>query len=65
MEDDNKSNNMLDYFMLGDTNQCKTSQCYFTYNPSYILYWSKAYMNGNNIDITLKNIKKQKTWNGL
>ena len=43
LEDDNESNNMLDYFMLGDISQCETAQCNFTSNYSEILYWSKAY----------------------
>ena len=30
MEDDNQSKNMLDYFTLGDTNQCDNIQSYFT-----------------------------------
>ena len=30
MEDENRSNNMLDYFTLGDTTQCDTTKCYFT-----------------------------------
>ena len=41
MEDLNWSNNMLDYFTLGDNTQCNISQFYFTYKSPEILYWSK------------------------
>ena len=45
MEDDNQSNNMLDYFMSGDCNQFDTAKCYFTSKPPEILDWIKSYMN--------------------
>ena len=56
MEDDNRSNNMLDYFTLGDTTQCDTAQLYFTSKSPEILDWSKLYMNDNNKDMMSKNI---------
>ena len=64
MEDDNRSNNMLDYFTLGDINQCETDKCYFNSKSPEILDWSKAYMNDNEKDMILKNTKKPKnvTW---
>ena len=60
MEYDNQSNNMLDNFTLGDTNQWNTNQCYFISNSPYILDWSKSYMNDNGTDVILKNIQKSK-----
>ena len=61
MEDYNRSNNILDYFTLGGSNQCITSQCYFTTNSPEILDWSKAYMNDNDTDmIFLKHSKIKK-----
>ena len=33
MEYDNRSNNMLDYFTLGDNTKYDTYICYFTSNP--------------------------------
>ena len=60
MEDDNRSNNMLDYFIFGHSNQCNTAQCYFDSKSPEILYWSKAYMNDNNIDMILNNTQKLK-----
>ena len=45
MEDENWSNNILDYFMLGYTNQCDTAQCYYTSNYPEILDWNKACIN--------------------
>ena len=64
MEDENCSNNMLDYFKLGNSNQCETSKQYFTSKSPVILYWIKAYLNDNNIDMILNNIQKSKnvTW---
>ena len=42
MEDDNRSNYMLDYFTLGDNNQYYTARCYFTSKSPEILYQSKS-----------------------
>ena len=44
MEDDNQSNNMLDYFTSGYSTQFDTAKFYFTSNPPEILDWSKSYM---------------------
>ena len=41
MEDYNQSNNMLDYFTLGNTTQCDTAHCYFTSKTPEILEWRK------------------------
>ena len=67
MEDYNQSNNMLDYFTLGGTNQCNISRCYFTSKSPGILDWIKLYMNDNdnNTDMILKTFKNQKKLNGL
>ena len=64
MEDDNQSNNMLDYFMLGDSTQCDTAKYYFNPNNPEILDWIKAYINDNYTYMILKNIQKSKnvTW---
>ena len=64
IEDGNRSNNMLDYFTLGDITQCETDKCYFNSKSPEILDWSKAYMNDNEKDMILKNTKKPKnvTW---
>ena len=56
MEYDNQSNNMLDYFTLGDTTQWDTAKCYFTSKSPLILDWSKAYMNNKDIEMMLKII---------
>ena len=37
MEYDNRSNNMLDYFTLGNNTQCETAKCYFTFKSPEIL----------------------------
>ena len=58
MEYENRSNKMLDYFMLGDTNQWNTDQCHFTSKYPEILDCSKSYMNDNATYIILKNIQK-------
>ena len=55
-EDDNRSSNILDYFMLGHTTQCNTSQCHFTYKSPEILDFNKAYMNDKDTNVMLKNI---------
>ena len=56
----NQSNNMLDYFTLGNTTQCDTTKCYFTSKSPEILDWSKEYRNNKYTDMTLKNIQKIK-----
>ena len=56
---------MLDYFTLGNSTQCNTAHCYFTYKPPEILDWIKAYKNNDNdTDMIWNNIQKSKnmTW---
>ena len=60
MKDDNRSNNMLDYFTLGYTNQCNTAQCYFTFKSPEILDWSKACINVKDTNMMLNNIQDSK-----
>ena len=58
MEDNNRSNNILYSFTLGDATQCDTAQFYFTSKSPKILYWSKAYMDDKEKNMMLKNIQK-------
>ena len=42
MEDNNRSNSILDYLTLGDITQCDTYQCYFTSKYPEVLDWRKS-----------------------
>ena len=42
MGDDNRSNDMLDYFTLADNTQCDTAQFYFNFKYPEILGWRKS-----------------------
>ena len=51
MEDDKRINDMIYYFMLGDTTQCKTAKLYFISKSQEVLDCSEAYMNNKDTKI--------------
>ena len=63
LEDNQRNFKILNYFTLGNSNQCDTSHCYFTTQPPEILDLKAAYGDDMETNLILQELEKNKDTN--
>ena len=63
LEDNHSNFKILNYFTLGNSNQCGTAQCYFTTAPPDILDWKSAYGDDMDTKLILQELETKKDTN--